>query len=314
MTQTLNQEVSLASRLRISREKLSLRISLAGTILMAACGLIVGIQVNSQAIMLDGVFSLLSMGMTGLSLYTAHLVSRPEDEQFQFGYTHLEPLITVINGLVILMICGFAFYSGITALFTEGTQVELDVALSYAVFSTFLCFGIFFTERYISKEVQSELVRVDSQEWLVDGILSATILIGFIAVATLDGLGHSQWNNYIDPILVSALSLAAAMLPVSVLRRNLKEVLLITPNNKAKKRVDRTLLNIAEHHDFKDYSCHFVKVGRRYDLEVNILIDDPDEWPIERQDQIREVINSSIVRLIGDTWLSVSFTAKSKWL
>ncbi|ODA29766.1 cation diffusion facilitator family transporter [Veronia pacifica] len=304
----------MASSRRISREKLSLKLSLAGTVVMALSGLIVGKLVNSQAIMLDGIFSFLSMGMTGLSLYTAHLISQPEDEQFQFGYSHLEPLISVINGIVILVICGFAFYTGITSLFNEGHQVELGAALGYALFSTLLCFSIFFAERYISKEVQSELVRVDSQEWLVDGILSGTILIGFMLVALLSWLGFSDWNRYVDPILVSSLALVAAMLPISVLRKNLKEVLLITPNNKVKHGVDSTLKKIAEHHQFSDYSSHFVKSGRRYDLEINILIDNPEQWPLERQDQIREVIDNTIVRRLGNTWLSVSFTAKSKWL
>ncbi len=71
---------------------------------------------------------------------------------------------------------------------------------------------------------------------LVDGILSATILVGFVFVVLLDKLGYSQWNSYVDPILVSALAIAASTLPISVLRKNLKEVLLITPDNKTKRR------------------------------------------------------------------------------
>ncbi|WP_305810006.1 hypothetical protein [Photobacterium kishitanii] len=48
-----------------------------------------------NAILLDGLFSLLlSMGMTGLNLYAAYLVTKPDDAQFQFGYAHFEPLIS----------------------------------------------------------------------------------------------------------------------------------------------------------------------------------------------------------------------------
>lgn len=304
----------MADSRRISREKLALRLSLAGTVLMASSGLGIGLFVNSNAIVLDGLFSLLSMGMTGLSLYAAHLVTRPDDEQFQFGYSHLEPLITVLNGVVILAVCGFAFYSGISAMFTGGNPIDLSSALTYAILSTAICFGIFFTERYIAKEVDSELVRVDSQEWLVDGILSATILVGFVFVVLLDKLGYSQWNSYVDPILVSALAIAASTLPISVLRKNLKEVLLITPDNKTKRRVEKSIEQIAERYQFADYSCHFVKTGRRYDLEINILIDESNHWPLERQDFVRQVIHDKIVRRLGETWLSVSFTTKEKWL
>lgn len=297
-----------------SSEQLALRISLAGTVLMAVSGLGMGWYVNSDAILLDGVFSLLSMAMTGLTLFTAHLVSRPDDEVFQFGYSHLEPLITVVNGLIILAICLFAFYGGVQAMLHGGNPINLDVALTYALLSTVFSFAIFFTERHIAREVDSELVRVDAQEWLVDGILSTTILSGFLLVMLLDALGYSHWNAYVDPILVSALALAMAMLPLQVLRRNLKEVLLMTPDTPVRRRVESTLAGIARRYDFSDYSCHFTKSGRQYDLEINILVADSDHWPLERQDSVREIIHQHLVQPLGDTWLSVSFTRSQKWL
>lgn len=304
----------MACSRKSSSEQLALRISLAGTVLMAASGLGMGLYVNSDAILLDGMFSLLSMGMTGLTLYTAHLVSRPDDEVFQFGYSHLEPLISVANGLVILAVCGFALYGGISAMTTGGTQINLDMALTYAAASTLFSFAIYFAERHIAREVDSELVRVDSQEWLVDGILSTTILFGFLLVLLLDELGYNQWNAYVDPILVSSLAIAAAMLPLQVLRRNLKEVLLMAPDNRVRQRVEYTLANIARSQEFADYSCHFTKSGRQYDLEINILVEDSHHWPLERQDRIREMIHRRLVRPLGDTWLSVSFTSNAKWL
>lgn len=297
-----------------SSEKLALKLSLFGTVIMAISGVGMGIYVNSDAIMLDGLFSLLSMGMTGLTLYTAHLVSRPDDDVFQFGYAHLEPLISSVNGLVILAICVLALYGGINAMLSGGNAIDLDTALIYALISTFLSFLIFFAERYIAKEVDSELVRVDSQEWLIDGILSATILCGFLLVLVLDELGYSRWNNYVDPILVSSLALAAAILPIQVLRRNLREVLLMSPNTPARRKVEKTLAKIAKRYDFTDYSCHFAKTGRQYDLEINILVDDSGNWPLERQDKMRDIIHQHMVKPLGDTWLSVSFTNNEKWL
>ncbi len=82
---------------KISKERLALKLSLAGTVLLASLGIGYGLYVGSNAILLDGMFSFLSMGMTGLSLYTAYLVSKPDDRQFQFGYAHIEPLINVVN-------------------------------------------------------------------------------------------------------------------------------------------------------------------------------------------------------------------------
>ncbi|GHA33831.1 cation diffusion facilitator family transporter [Photobacterium aphoticum] len=304
----------MATSRKISKERLALKMSLAGTVLLSSLGIGYGLYVGSNAILLDGMFSLLSMGMTGLSLYTAYLVSKPDDQYFQFGYAHIEPLINVVNGLLILMTCIFAFINGVQTIASGGHEIVLEHALVYAVLSTFCCFAIYFTETYIAKSEQSELVRVDSQEWLIDGILSAAILVGFVVVMILDDMGYSQWNRYVDPILVSTLSLAALVLPITVLRRNLKEVLLVAPQDDAQENVDRVIAKLSKQYHFEDYTHHFAKTGRQYDLEVNILVRDDDFWTTKRQDHIRQVLWEALAEELGDTWLSVSFTGQARWL
>ncbi|MGF1861854.1 cation diffusion facilitator family transporter [Photobacterium profundum] len=299
---------------KISKERMALKLSLAGTVLVASLGIGYGLYVDSNAILLDGMFSLLSMGMTGLSLYTAYLVTKPDDKQFQFGYAHIEPLINVINGLLILITCLFAFLSGVKTIIDGGHEIVLEHAFIYAVLSTICCFGIYFVETSIAKSVDSELVKVDSQEWLVDGILSAAILVGFILVLTFDSMGYTRWNAYIDPILVSTLSIAASILPIKVLRRNFKEVLLVAPQNKAQRHVDRTIERLSKAYRFDGYTHHLAKTGRQYDLEINILVKDDSLWTTKRQDHIRQIIWDELSDDLGETWLSVSFTGQERWL
>ncbi|MGF1716718.1 cation diffusion facilitator family transporter [Photobacterium chitinilyticum] len=299
---------------KISKERLALKLSLVGTVMLASLGIGYGLYVGSNAILLDGMFSFLSMGMTGLSLYTAYLVSKPDDRQFQFGYAHIEPLINVVNGLLILMTCLFALLSGVQTIVNGGHDIVLEHAIVYAVVSTVCCFAIYFTETYIARSVESELVRVDSQEWLVDGILSAAILVGFIVVIIFDHLGYSQWNAYVDPILVSTLAIAASVLPIKVLRRNLREVLLVAPQDSVQRHVDRVIERLSRQYHFDDYTHHFAKTGRQYDLEVNILVKNDAYWTTKRQDYIRQILWDELVDDLGDTWLSVTFTGQERWL
>ncbi|OBU16310.1 cation diffusion facilitator family transporter [Photobacterium aquimaris] len=299
---------------KVSKERAALKLSLAGTVFVSILGISYGFYVGSNAILLDGMFSLLSMGMTGLSLYTAYLVSKPDDAQFQFGYAHLEPLINVVNGIMILVTCVFAFITGVLTIIDGGHNIILKDALIYAVLSTISCFSIYAIEKHIASSVDSELVRVDSQEWLIDGILSAAILIGFISVMICDWLGYSKWNAYIDPVLVTTLALFASILPIKVLRRNLKEVLLVAPQNGAQRHVDQVIEALSKEYGFDDYTHHFAKIGRQYDLEINILVKDDYKWPTKRQDHIRQQLWDRLSDELGETWLSVSFTAQERWL
>ncbi|WP_305810005.1 cation transporter [Photobacterium kishitanii] len=108
----------------------------------------------------------------------------------------------------------FAFITGIQTILNGGHDIILKDALIYAVLSTISCFSIYVIESHIASSVDSELVRIDSQEWLIDGILSAAILVGFVSVIICNGLGYSKWSTYyIDPILVTALALFASILP-----------------------------------------------------------------------------------------------------
>lgn len=299
---------------KISKERLALKMSLAGTVLLASLGIGYGLYVGSSAILLDGMFSFLSMGMTGLSLYTAYLVSKPDDRQFQFGYAHIEPLINVVNGLLILVTCLFAFISGVQTIVNGGHDIVLEHALVYAVLSTVCCFTIYTVETRIAHKEASELVRVDSQEWLVDGILSAAILVGFLLVMLFDHLGYSRWNAYVDPILVSTLAIAASVLPIKVLKRNLREVLLVAPQDTTQQRVDRVIERLSRQYHFDGYTHHFAKSGRQYDLEVNILVKNDAYWTTRRQDYIRQLLWEELSGDLGDTWLSVTFTGQERWL
>ena len=123
----------------VRTEKQALTLSLFGCISFAIFGIGYGLFVGSNAIMLDGIFTLFSMGMTGLGLITAYLVTRPSDARFQYGYAHFEPITNVINGTIILLLCLGALYSGITTLLDGGREIDLGHALIYAAVSTFFC-------------------------------------------------------------------------------------------------------------------------------------------------------------------------------
>jgi predicted Co/Zn/Cd cation transporter (cation efflux family) len=90
----------------------------------------------------------------------------------------------------------------------------------------------------LAERLNSELVRVDAKEWLVDTLLSATLLIGFVVAIGLDALGYGHYNRYIDPVLVTLLALCATLIPIKVLGRNLREVLKIAPKGDVSQLVE----------------------------------------------------------------------------
>ena len=295
-------------------EQTALRLSLAGTLVAAAAGFYFGIHLGSNAILLDGIFSLLSMGMTGLNIYVAALLTRPDDERFHYGYGHLEPMVNVVNGLFILSVCCFAFYQGVTVIFAGGHQVEMSSALYYTSAMTLFCFSLYGIERYLAQRCHSSILRVDMQEWLVDGLLSLGILCGFLLGAFLERQGYDQWTPYIDPALTSLISLFAVMLPIRVLRANISEVLLRAPEDSYQQRVDELVTEIEANYPIQESEWYLAKTGRRYDLEINFLVAQGTFETMKEQDELRNYIWNRLKQRGVEVWLTVSFTAQEKWL
>ena len=84
-------------------EQRTLRISIYGVLLVAAGSIAWGLAIESDVVILNGIFSLFSLISGGLSLLAARLVVKPEDRRFPYGYSHLEPLVHSVNGLMLLI-------------------------------------------------------------------------------------------------------------------------------------------------------------------------------------------------------------------
>ena len=109
-------------------EKRTLTLSALSASLFAAGGLVVGLLVNSMVIIFDGVYSLVSLLLTLLSLATSRYIMKPSDDRFTFGRAVLEPAVIAVKGLVILLVVGYSLYSAVVSLLSGGHEVNASAA------------------------------------------------------------------------------------------------------------------------------------------------------------------------------------------
>ena len=96
-------------------EQRTLVISIYGVLVVAVGSIAYGLFLESDVVILNGIFSLLSLIGAGLSLLAAKLVVKPENRRFPFGYSHVEPLVLSVNSFMVLLICIYALINGIEA-------------------------------------------------------------------------------------------------------------------------------------------------------------------------------------------------------
>ncbi len=107
--------------------------------MFAGGGLIVGLLVGSLVIMFDGVYSLVSLLLTLLSLVAARYIRKPSDAQFPFGRAVFEPAVIAVKGAVILLIVSYSLYSAIGSMFTGGRPVDASVATAFGAINVVGC-------------------------------------------------------------------------------------------------------------------------------------------------------------------------------
>lgn len=295
------------------REQRQLRLSIILTVAVATVGVIFGLWAGSQSIVFDGFFSLIDATMTVVSLIVSRLVTRDGSRLFQFGFWHLEPLVAGFNGSVMVLSCGYAFLNGIDGLRKGGHSVDFKLAVVYALVISSLSFAMCLYQHQQNRRLQSELLRIDSNGWFMGGSLSAALLISFLAAALAAGTSIEPWSPYVDPAVLTALSLLLSAIPLRIIWRAVHEVFLVAPAELDEHTRD-VVGEIAQRYGFPKFKSYVAKTGRADLIEISIIT--PPHFKIEgveTLDRIRQEIADKLSESGRPHWLTIIFTADEKW-
>lgn len=288
-------------------ERKALLFSVVGMAVMAISGIGFALVSHSEAILLDGVFSTIGMFLSLLTLKIAELVRRPDDEHFHFGYAHFTPLLNLIKALLMVVLCVFALISAIEAAIGGGRELALGYAVVYGVIATFACLASALILKRAAKRLNSELVSVDAQSWVVDTAISSAVMFGFIAGFVVDGTRFAHLLPYLDPLIVTILVVIAVPVPLRILFRSLKEVLLMAPPGPYQEQVREKIDQALSHYPVDDKRVRLLKMGNTINILLHVKLSDDyrfeshaamDEihWHVERE--LESLPDRAIVDLV----------------
>ena len=296
-------------------EQRTLTLSLAGVAVIALGSLAWGLAIESDVVILNGVFSLVSLIGSVLYLTAARLVTRPADRRFQYGYAHVEPMVNGVNGLLVLVICIYAFINGVEGLRAGGDEVDAGSVVWFGALTGVVSLAIGGYEMRVARLTGSQLVRNDGREWLLDAAFSLVTLAGFAALFVLPEPQRALWARYADSVLVMVLALLFLPVPIGVLRRSAAELLhMATEDNAIAARVEAEMRAIRDEHDIQSHTTHVAQIGRSHLVEVNIVVGPRFALQtVPAQDELRERIWAAVGRPIHEAWLTINITADRRW-
>lgn len=290
------------------------RISALGFLIISVLGIIFAVLAKSQAILLDGVYALVSVVMTVLAAQVARMVDKPSSDKFHFGYAHFEPLLNLIRGLLIFAICAYALVATIQVLLLGGREIHAEIAIWYTALSAVWSVGIWWYQRQLARKLGSPILEVDARTWLVDGVLYVGETGAFIVYMLLEPTALGPWLAYADPIFVLLVVGFLIKVPIMTIREGVREVLHRAPRPEVQQDVRQRLTAALAGVPIRTVRARMVEVGRFFFLLVHVVVDEAfGVRAVPELDQIRRQVEKSLQGIHARVVLDVVFTADEYW-
>lgn len=200
-----------------------LTLSIVGSLSFALIGVIWGIILNSHMIFFDGLYSLLGLFLSLISLVTVKITYRKKQGNYEKG--KIESGVILFKAFVILSICLYGGIKSIHALVNGGRASHIENAIVYSLVSSLLCAFFYLYIKGKVKHLSSQLLKIESIQWQMDTIFSFGVLIGFLAALGLKRMGYGHLSYYVDPTLVLLSTIYISQEPIKIIKKYLKDFL-----------------------------------------------------------------------------------------
>jgi len=296
-------------------ERKALRLSIVGYILLGILAVVFALLSQSEAILLDGFFNIVSFVMSILTLRVAKLLFEAPGKQFQYGYMPFEPFLNLIKGLILIVVCAFALVSAVDALIDGGRELSAGTALIYSVIAMAGCFAVMAVQGRYARTANSPLLDLDVKSWQISAVISSAVAAAFIIAVILERTRYSHYVSYIDPLMVIVLVLMAIKLPVSALKEGILDLLLAAPPGDVQDEIKQRITAAIEGLPVDDVDIRMVKVGRQiFVTSVLVLPGDAALQAIDDLDRIRDKVASSVEGVHQHIVVDVLFTGNKSLL
>ena len=295
------------------QEQRVLQLSIAATVLVAAIGFFGGMLARSQAILFDGIYSLVDVALTLVALAVLRLMAREQSPRFQYGFWHLEPMVEALGGAILSLACIYALANAVIGFSDGGHETRVGPGLLWAGLLAVLDLAMAVWIGRHARLLQSGLLRLDARAWFLTGLMSLAVVLSFVIAVALRGGAHEHWIPYLDPLVLACIALATLPVPMLGAWKAAREVLQVAPSE-LDQLVQQVMQQFVDKHQFEGFTSHVAKIGRMQFVEIHILTrPDTQLGSIGDVDRLRDEIASQLDARSGRFWLTIDFTSDPAW-
>ena len=163
--------------------------------------LIIGLLINSSAVMTDSFNNLSDAASSVISLVGAKLAAKPADKEHPFGHGRYEYIVALIVSFIILEVGISCFKTSIDKIFhPEDLNISL-IALIILIVSVFVKIWLSLFNRKLGKKIDSKVLLATARDALGDVFVTSTTIVSLLIYRFLD-LNVDGYMGCIVAILV----------------------------------------------------------------------------------------------------------------
>jgi len=172
-----------------TREKKIIAVSwvaIIGNAILSILKVSVGILSGSMAVIADGIDSASDVLTSLITLFTAHIIGRPPDLRYPYGYRKADTMATKILSFIIFFAGSQLFISSIGKLIhPEPHGIPAAIAIYIIIISIIGKQGLALYLKKAGKTAESSMLIANSKNMQSDVIISISVLVGLIITYVL---------------------------------------------------------------------------------------------------------------------------------
>ncbi len=290
----------------IAAERRALLLSIGVGAALAGLGILWGILSGSQMILLDGVYSIIGVGVSWLLLRASALASRKPSRRYPFGRYAVVPMVVGLQGFVLLATIAYAAVEALLVIRAGGSEVSAGAAIVYGVIASVTSLVVWWWLR--ARAGASDLLVAEATGWRIAALRGAAVFGGFVVLAVLDGSNWSGAAPYVDPVMVLITCVVFLPPPMRMVRGTFLELLEKAPDAPVAQAVGVAVGALTERFRFDAPEVRATKLGPKLYVELVGEVD-PDTT-VAQQQQVFEELHAELDRLPYEIWLTVELTPR----
>jgi cation diffusion facilitator family transporter len=263
---------------------------------------LIGLFVNSLAILSDGLHALLDAVTTIMLFFAVRASIKPPDEEHTYGHEKFETIGGLIGGIVLIAVAFLIFYEAALRLtglenaqINHGLELAGFIAIGYAIFIASLRVTVFKKTQHI----ESPSMKVGFYDAVSDLGSTLLALLGF-GLATLG-------FNYGDALASIFLGFMLTYLSIKLVRSSVMDL----SDTASKWLVQRTRKVILSHEGImKLENLKVRKVSSKIFVDATVQV--PSHMPLEEAHSLVSAIEADLKQALGNVDATIHIEPSEK--